>query len=420
MTPHGRRMAELGLHPRLAHMLLRALPLGLGALACDLAALLAERDLLRGEAAVPDADLRLRLDALRGRDPGYPVDPGARRRTAAAAAQLRRELGIPPGEAGEAAACGLLLACAYPDRVAQGRAPGRFLLRNGRGAALTATQPLAGAPWLVAADLDDQGPEGRILLAAPLDPADLERHFGAELAAEDAVEWDAGARAVRARRRLRLGALILREAPLPDPDPAAVAGALLRGVATAGLEVLPWTRAARQVQQRILFLGRLFPGWPNVADPALAADLAGWLGPHLHGLRSQADLARLDLAAILLGRLRGEQRRELAALAPTHITVPSGARIPVDYSDPASPVLAVRLQELFGMGETPRIAGGRVPLTLHLLSPAHRPVQVTRDLASFWREAYFAVRKDLRGRYPKHDWPEDPLAATPSRRPRPR
>ncbi len=438
ITPHGRRMAGLGLHPRLAHLLLRAASLGLGGLGCELAALLSERDVARGEGAVPDADLRLRVEALRalrgrpgaGTVPfrGLTVDLAALRRAGAEADRWKRELGVPAGAqerhrgpgAGDVDGCGLLLAFAYPDRIAQRRGRGRFLLRNGRGAMLIGPQPLEEEPYLVAAELDDQGPSGRIFLAAPITRAELEEHFADQIECRTEVSWDREAQAVRARTRRRLGALILNEAPASDPDPEEVVAALLEGIAQEGLSILPWTKRARQLQQRLRFLHRLEPGsWPDVSGEALAATLADWLAPHLYGLRSRDDLQRLDLPEILMGLLPWEQRRELDELAPTHLTVPSGSRIPIDYSDPVAPVLAVRLQEMFGMAETPRIARGRVPLTLHLLSPAHRPVQVTQDLASFWRSAYFEVRKDLRGRYPKHYWPEDPLQARPTNRTRP-
>jgi ATP-dependent helicase HrpB len=257
-------------------------------------------------------------------------------------------------------------------------------------------------------------------LAAPVDISDLERHFADQIEAETAVYWDREAQAVRARQRKRLGALVLKDVPLADPDPEATAAALLRGIAEEGLDILPWTKQARQFWQRLLFMSRHEEGWPDVSEEALSASLPDWLGPHLYGLKSRDDLQRLSLTDIFAGMLSWEQRRELDEYAPTHIVVPSGSRIPVDYSDHEAPVLAVRLQELFGLKETPRIARGRVPLTLHLLSPAHRPVQVTRDLASFWRSAYFDVKKDLKGRYPKHYWPDNPLEALPTNRTRPR
>ncbi|HWI61989.1 MAG TPA: ATP-dependent helicase HrpB [Symbiobacteriaceae bacterium] len=411
ITPHGRQMAELGLHPRLAHMILAAVPLDLGGLACELAALLGERDILRGEA---DADLRHRVEALRRA-------PGEVRRVALEATHLKRSFQIAPHQKQDPDATGLLLAFAYPDRIAVRRSTGRFLLRNGRGAAFGEIQALSDAEYLVAADLGDQGAESRIYLAAPISLSDLQEHFAGQITEERLVAWDPAVQAVRGRRRTRLGACTLREGPLADPDPEETLRALLDGIRKEGPAILPWTKQARQLQERLLFMHHQDPTtWPDASDEALITGIDDWLAPHLYGMRSRDDLQRLRLAEILEERLTREQRRELEAQAPTHIAVPSGSRIPVDYSDPANPVLAVRLQEMFGLPETPRIGRGRIPLTLHLLSPAHRPVQVTQDLASFWRTGYFEVRKDLRGRYPKHYWPEDPWNATPTNRTRPR
>jgi ATP-dependent helicase HrpB len=207
----------------------------------------------------------------------------------------------------------------------------------------------------------------------------------------------------------------LQEAALHDPDPAAVSRAFLEGIRREGIARLPWDEAARRVRARLAFAHRLDSAWPDVSDEALAADLGQWLGPHLAGLRRFDELGRLDLGGLLLDRLAWDRRRMLDAWAPTHVEVPSGSRVQVDYTDPAAPVLAVRLQELFGSSQTPTVGRGEVPLTLHLLSPARRPVQVTRDLAGFWRTTYFEVRKDLKGRYPKHHWPDDPLRAEPTR-----
>jgi ATP-dependent helicase HrpB len=419
ITEHGRRMATLPLHPRLAHLVLAAEPLGLSAMACELAALLQERDILRGDGGAPEADLRLRLDALAGAAiRGHTVDRDGARRVRAEADALRRQLRLSGGAAREVESAGLLLAFAYPDRIAQRRAgtPGRFLLRNGRGATLEAHDPIAAAPYLVAAELDGRGTESRIYLAAPVDEAELARHFGDQIVEEATVAWDTATEAVRGRRRTRLGALVLADAPLRDPDPDEVRRALAAGIREAGPGALPWTDAARRAQQRLGFLHRLDPTWPDVSDAALVATLDDWLGPHLAGLRRLDEVRRLDLAALLEGMLDWRQRAELDRLAPTHVTVPSGSRIPIDYGDAAAPVLAVRLQEMFGATETPRVAGGAVPLTLHLLSPAHRPMQVTQDLAGFWQRTYFDVRKDLKGRYPKHHWPDDPLAAPATRR----
>ncbi|HEY0016708.1 MAG TPA: ATP-dependent helicase HrpB [Longimicrobium sp.] len=425
VTPHGRAMAELPLHPRLAHMLLRGRELGLGGLACDLAALLGERDVFRRGDTPADADLRLRLEALRdlaaNRRVRGPADVGALRRVQAESREWRRRLAL-RGEDGDPSAAGLLLALAYPDRIGQRRAgkPGRFLLRNGRGASLAESDSLAPSAYIVAPELDGQGRDSRVYLAAPVELDEIERHFADQIEREDIVAWDADAKAVRARRRERLGALVLHDGHLPDPDPDLVTAALLRGIASEGIGALGWSRSAAQLRERIAFLHRHDPSWLDVSDAALAAGLAEWLGPYVYGMTRLEQVQRLDLNDILLGMLGWERRTALDDLAPSHLPVPSGSRIPIDYADPDAPVLAARLQELFGMTETPRIAGGRVPLTIHLLSPAHRPVQVTRDLASFWKTGYFDVKKDLKGRYPKHYWPDDPLQAQATSRVRPR
>ena len=422
ITPHGREMADASLHPRLAHMVLKANPLGLGGLACELAAILSERDLIRGDLAAPDADLRLRVEALRGSGSshGHTVDQAACRRVLTEARQLARDFAVRFTGEDDADASGLLLAFAYPDRIAQRRTTGRFLLRNGRGALLAGGQTLADAAYLVMAELDGQGAESRVFLAAPVGLVELERHCGEQMEEEALVEWDPTAQAVRARRRKRLGALVLKESYFAHPDPADVRAALLGGITDEGLEMLPWTKAARQLQERLIFMRHQDPTWPDASNEALATTLGEWLGPHLHNFRSREELQGLNLMDVLKSTLSWAQQRALDELAPTHVVVPSGSRVPVDYSDPAFPVLAVRLQEMFGLHDTPRIGPRFVPLTLHLLSPAHRPVQVTQDLASFWRNAYFEVRKDLRGRYPKHYWPEEPTGAVPTNRTRPR
>jgi len=432
ITPHGRRMAELALHPRLAHMILRGKELGMAGLACDLAALLGERDILRADSGSPDADLRLRLEILRdlergGRSDreharGYRVDAGTARRVAVEARHWKGRLGVARDDRGDIEGCGILLAFAYPDRIGQGRpgGGGRFLLRNGSGAYFSETQLLSGSPHIVAAELDGQRRESRIFLAAPVALDDIERFFSEQILREELVAWDAEADAVRARRQERLGALLLRELPLRNPDPEAVADALLGQIELEGLGMLPWNRGAQGLRERMIFLHASDPSWPDVSDEALSATLADWLRPHLRGIRRRDDLAALDLAGILREMIPWNRRAMLEEWAPTHMAVPSGSRIPIDYANPQAPTLAVRLQELFGMTETPRVARGAVPLTIHLLSPANRPVQVTRDLASFWRTTYFDVRKDLKGRYPKHYWPDDPLQATPTSRAKPR
>jgi ATP-dependent helicase HrpB len=228
---------------------------------------------------------------------------------------------------------------------------------------------------------------------------------------------------LKAVRRERLGAIVIREGQLRDPDPALLGAAIETLIRREGLAVLGWSDAAASLRQRLAFVAQLSGiggKWPDLSDEGLLSSLSDWLGPRLTSVRRRADLARIDLVEALMNLIGWEERRMLDQLAPTHLEVPTGSRIPVDYRDPAAPVLAVRLQEVFGLTETPRVGGGRVPVTMHLLSPAHRPVQVTRDLAGFWRTSYFDVRKDLRGRYPKHFWPEDPLTAEPTRRAKPR
>ncbi|HEU0298383.1 MAG TPA: ATP-dependent helicase HrpB, partial [Longimicrobium sp.] len=342
VTPHGRAMAELPLHPRLAHLLLRGRELGAGGVACDLAALLGERDVFRRGDAPPDADLRLRLEALRdaasGRRARGPADAGVLHRVLADAREWRRRLRV--RDEGDASSAGLLLALAYPDRIGQRRAgkPGRYLLRNGRGAALAENDPLAASPYLVAAELDGQGRESRVHLAAPVELDEIERHFADQVERETAVAWDAEARAVRARRRERLGALVLREAPLADPDPELVARALLEGIARAGVGALPWSKAAAQLRERIAFLHRHDPSWPDVSDAALEEGLAEWLGPYLYGMARLDEVQRTDLHEVLLARVGWERRGALDELAPSHLAVPSGSRVPIDYADPAAPV----------------------------------------------------------------------------------
>lgn len=430
VTPHGKRMAALPAHPRLAHMMLIARDLGLGGTACAIAALVGDRDIFRSSGAPIDVDLRLRLAALRAFDrrdgdesghapSGGLLDRAACARAVAAAREWRRRLGIREAQE-DIEACGLLLAFAYPDRIAQRRsgAAGRFLLRNGAAAVVAESQPLAGSPYLVVADIDGQRAAGRVFLAAPIDEEEIVRHFGDQIVHEESVAFEEGA--VRARRRERLGAIVMRERPLADASPDAIADALIDAVRGAGGALLPWRPEARRVQARMIFLRRLDDAVPDVTDAALAATLDAWLRPRVMGMRRKEDMAALDLGGILLDMLAWDLRARMDADAPTHLVVPSGSRVPIDYTNPEAPTVSVRLQEMFGCTETPRIGRGGVPITMHLLSPAGRPVQVTRDLANFWRATYFEVRKDLKGRYPKHYWPDDPLQAVPTNRVRPR
>jgi ATP-dependent helicase HrpB len=429
ITRHGRRMADLALHPRLAHMLLRGHELGLGERAAQIAALLAERDVLRAHDGQTDPDLRVRLGLLDGGAPphGHTIDRGALHRVRTDARHWRQRLRQHTTAAADSVpdddtAAGLLLAFAYPDRIGQQRgARGRFLLRNGRGAAVDAAHNLAGEAFIVAAEVGGQGRDSRVFMGAPLELARIEEHFAPQLDSERSVNWEPGRGAVSATETTRLGALLLRQRPASDVSGEEVSDAVLAAVRVHGLGLLQWSRDAHELRERLAFLHAFDPdAWPAVDDATLLDTLEEWLRPFLGGVRNADGLRNAALTEALLARVDWERRRMLESLAPTHVTVPSGSRVRIDYSDPEAPVLAVRLQEMFGLEDTPRVADGRVPLTLHLLSPAQRPVQVTRDLASFWKNAYFDVRRDLRGRYPKHYWPEDPLQAEPTRRAKPR
>ena len=423
-TPHGRKMAALGVVPRLAHLVLTAHERGLGTLGCEIAALLGERDVLRRESAEMDADLTTRVELVRGsfRGPMGDADRGRLERVRQEAKALRRALSDRTQHDDDLAHVGALVALAYPDRVAMrraGEAP-RFLLRNGRGARLATSQRMGASPFLAIADLDGDPAESRIWLAAPLDEEGLRESMADAIVTERVVAWDANDTA-RVVERERLGALVLRERPVRDADPELVTQALLDRVRQEGVGAIRWAESAMRMRQRLAFAHLVMPEeYPDVSDGALLSELDEWLAPVLVGARRLADLADADLGAALLGRLGWGARARLDELAPTHVEVPSGSRIGVDYGDPAAPVLAVRLQELFGLADTPRVGLGRVALTLHLLSPAHRPVQVTRDLANFWRTTYFEVRKDLKGRYPRHPWPDAPMDAEATRRAKPR
>jgi ATP-dependent helicase HrpB len=425
-------MAALGVHPRLAHMVLRAAALGHGRLAVEMAALLSERDPLRAASGARDPDVRARIDLLHGGAPpaGMQIDRGALQRIRQSAERLGRALAAEPD--GDATrhptdvdahdVVALLLAFAYPDRIGRARegGGGRYLLSGGRGAAFAGPAALARSEYIVVGALDLGRSEARIELAAPLDLRLLETHFSAAVVDRDVVAWDARAEAVLARRQSKLGALLLRDDPLADADPAAVVAALLEGIRTLGLGVLPWRAELTQWRARVAFARAQAPdgAWPDVSDAALLASLETWLAPWLAGVTRREHLGRIDLRAALHGLLDRRAQRRLDELAPAHLAVPSGSRIPIDYAGSA-PTLSVRLQEVFGLAESPRIAGGRVPVTMQLLSPARRPVQVTRDLASFWKRGYPEVRKELKGRYPKHYWPEDPHRAEATRKVRP-
>jgi ATP-dependent helicase HrpB len=434
VTAHGRAMQALAAHPRLAHMLLAARALGTGAArgAAELAALLSERDLLRGGRG-RDSDVRSRLEVLargpRGARAERGVDRGALERVRRAERAYLKQLGV-HGDAHHDRPLepGVLLAFAYPDRIGKQRpgGEGRYQLANGRGASFASPESIAREELIVAVDLDDREREARILLAAPLSRGDLLEHFEAQLVERDEVVWDTRTEAVVARRTVKLGELVIEEQPLRDVPPEATAAALLEGLRSLGIDALPWNDESRDFVARSEFVRSLgaakraeLGGWPDLSAAALSRDL-GWLEPFLAGCTRRAQLARVPLVAALRARLTPAEQRALDELAPTHITLPTGTRARIDYRDDNAPCASMRMQEVFGLAATPRIGGGTVPVTFKLLSPAHRPLQVTRDLASFWRNAYLDVRKDMRGRYPRHYWPENPLEAEPTRRAKPR
>jgi ATP-dependent helicase HrpB len=422
VTPHGREMARLPLHPRLAHMLVAARELHCVALAADLAALLSERDLLRASGGFGDADIRTRLSLLHGESEPAGVDRSAIQRARRLARDLVQQSSAAAGDRSPGLE-GVLLAFAYPDRIARRRPGGdnRFILANGRGAEFASPQSLAQREFIVAIDADDRDRDARITLAAPLSREDLEEYFSSALRVTDEVHWNDREQAVVARRVTRLFELEIDERPLRDIPADAAGAAMLEGIKRLGLASLPWNEESRDLQSRMEFVrahaaAAVTADWPAVDDDTLAADPGSWLAPWLAGLTRVAHLARLSMIQILKGLLTREQQLRLEELAPTHFTAPTGSRIRIDYHDELAPVIAVRLQEVFGVLTSPRLAGGRVPVTFKLLSPAHRPVQITRDLATFWQGSYADVRKDLRGRYPRHYWPEDPAVAEPTRR----
>lgn len=430
ITPHGRMLAKLGMHPRLAHMLVKSRDLGAARLACDLAAILSERDILRAAPGARDADLRLRVAVLRGAaqevPAGVTVDARAKSQAQRSSENWQRDFARGQRDTADPhEAAGILLAWAYPDRIGQARGEGaRYLLANGRGARFAEPQALAKSEFIVAAELDGAEREARIFLAAPIGIADLEKYFATQILESADIRWDDKHQAIRAQRERRLGALLLDSAEIRDPDAGAVQAAALAGLRQIGIAGLPWTKELRQWRARVMLMREYqVPSptpWPDLADAALAATLDDWAPPWIGGFTRRDHFAKMDLRNALRSNLTHAQGTILEREAPTHFMVPSGSAIAIDYLDGEIPTLSVRLQELFGLHETPSVAGGRLPLLLKLLSPAGRPVQITRDLVSFWQRGYHEVKKDLKGRYPKHYWPDNPYTAEATRRARPR
>ncbi|WP_343818255.1 ATP-dependent helicase HrpB [Dyella marensis] len=429
ITSLGRRMLELGAAPRLAAAAMRAPP-ELHALVADLLALMEARSPLRGEQARSD-DFRARVDALHAwrdrRTAGARggADTGALAAIEQASKGWRRRLDLRTAASGvpDSHAVGDLLLHAFPDRVARrdDNNPLRYTLANGRGARLHEGTALLGEPWLVALDLRYEARDSLILAAAPLDPRVLERDYPAQFRRERALRWNDERNAVEAFEEHRYAGIVLSRRSVPV-QPGDALPALLAAIRAKGLDALPWSEHARRLRLRMQAVREWMPelGLPDVSDDALLASLETWLAPYLDGKRRFDALSAEELSQALSSLFDYEQRRALEAHAPENLTVPSGMSRRIEYAAGEPPVLAVKLQELFGLADTPRVGNGRVPVTLHLLSPAGRPIQVTQDLKGFWERTYPEVKKELKGRYPRHPWPDDPWSATPTHRAKPR
>jgi ATP-dependent helicase HrpB len=392
---------------------------GAGEEAADIAAILTERG-LGGDSV----DLDARLDQFR-RDRSQRAQSArdlARRWAALVdSPSMRASSPVAASHGAGELSTGLMLAFAFPDRVARNRGNGSFVLANGRGAAIEQTSALARAPYVAVGELIGTAASGRVLLAAPITQAEIEQHFAGHIESADEISFDRGAMALRARRKRTLHAITLSESPLALSPSVETAKIFAEGIVTAGLDKLPWSKAAKQWRDRVMFLRKAEgENWPDLSDEALTARRDDWLVPALADKTALKDVAPGDLSDALMTLLPWELRARLEREAPTHFEAPTGTMLAIDYEAEQGPTIAVRLQELFGLNIHPSIAKGAVPLVLELLSPAQRPVQVTRDLPGFWRGSYAAVRTDLRGRYPRHPWPEDPATALPTRRVKPR
>ena len=413
ITEEGKALNRLPLPPRLARMVVDAAREGAAPRAAEIALIVTERG-LGGD----DIDLAHRLDGLRR-------DRSRRAEEARGMARRWAELAAPTSNAahGSSPSPGSILALAYPDRIAKNRGAGggAFLLANGRGGNVDPASALAREPYLAVAELIGRAAQGRIVLAAAITADEIEARFADRIEAKQEVTFDPQSLSLRARRLRRLGAIALAEQPVAVEPDDETAHALAAGIAKLGIERLPWTKALAQWRDRVLFLRRAEGSeWPDLSDSGLAATVEQWLAPALIDKTAIAQLGADALGDAVMSLLPYTLRRRLDAEAPTHFEAPSGSRVPIDYEAEEGPKLAIRVQELFGLARHPTIAGGRVPLVVELLSPAHRPVQVTRDLPGFWRGSYAAVRTEMRGRYPRHPWPDDPLSAPATRRAKPR
>lgn len=424
ITETGRQLATLPVHPRLGNILLRAKQSGQGALGCDLAALLSERDILSHAYRQGNGEIRVRYDLLeQWRKSGAAgvktagANPEVCRRIDTIANRFLRILGCKAGRR-EPVKIASLLISGFPDRIAQRRNNSRsqYLLASGRGVTLDGADPLTADEYVVAPKLDGGRTEGRIFLAEPVDVSELTESHKNLLSTLRSVTWDTSLEKVTATLRLTLGKIVINEQPLLDVEPEEIQQAMLTGIRRMGIECLPWDRTSRQLQARVNCVRKQYPdaGWPDLSDDYLLKNLA-WLHPYLHSTSSREQLKQIDLTSILQDMLGWKKSQILEQTAPSTIRVPSGSKLGIDYLSGEIPILSVRIQEMLGQDRTPTICDGRVTLLLHLLSPAQRPIQITTDLYGFWRNSYPEIKKELKGRYPKHYWPEDPLNAEPVR-----
>jgi ATP-dependent helicase HrpB len=423
ITAHGREMAMLPMHPRLAHMVVKGAKSGWAVIACNVAALLTDRDIAQRDGRNPVAvDLTLRVSALKGEQTSLPINSNALSRTRALAKLWLRRTpkkirhdhapDLSPDEQ-----IGALVALAYPDRIAERRPGGesRYRLSNGKGAVLPAEDALGDVPYLAIALVSGDARDARIRIAAPISGVTVEHLFENEIREGETAIWNSQSRSVIARRQKRLNALVLSDTPARNITGDQIADALVDGIRDIGLDCLPWSKAAAEWRRRVLCFYQATGNGPDLSDSTLLETLEEWLLPYLTGMSRLQHLKSLDMLTILKTQLDWSALQTLDKQVPSHFTVPSGSSIQIDYTDPTAPVLPVKLQEMFGATETPSVIDGAIALSMHLLSPAGRPLQITQDLQAFWNDTYPEVKAEMKGRYPKHPWPDNPLAAVPTR-----
>ena len=433
ITRHGKKMIAAGTHPRLANMNLQGSARSIGSLACDIAAILEERDFIKFSGGRRDSDIRTRLRALReGRafSPKAPflkdsfsdgsashpyhenIDNSAKSRVKTLSDDFRQRLGIAFREC-DTETAGILVGFAYPDRIAKRREGNNpiYLLSCGRSAKFAEPESISKEELLAIAELDDRDKDPKIILAAPVTRRDLDIYFGEMISTVEKVEWDDKSGAVIASGRRMLGKIILEEYPLKNPDTSKISDAISKGIKTRGISCLCWNDESENLRRRIEFAATIDgkDGWPDTSDNALLENLDEWLRPFLNGIRKLEDMKRINLKEALEGMLGWKLKEKLEKLVPARLKVASGSMIKLNYTEGKGPILEVKVQELFGTKEHPRIFNGKIPVLIRILSPSMRPVQTTSDLVGFWNGSYQLVKKDLKGRYPKHYWPENPM-----------